>query len=92
MEYYSDLNALPHDPVFEIEFECKNCGKRFSRKFDSNVDVRPAGALKRNFVGINEVDGNKYVAVIDHDKYPIECDNCDIDTSLYELNREPLDG
>ena len=86
MEHYSKLNALPYEPVFEIEFECKNCGKEFTRKFDANADVHPAGANSPNFIGINEVAGNKYVAVINHDKYPIQCDCCDVHTSLYELN------
>ena len=90
MEYYPDLNALPHDPVFEVEFECKNCGKEFSHQFDANVEVRPAGVIGPNFRGIDEVSGNNYVAIIDGEKYPIGCENCDIDTSLYELNREPL--
>jgi hypothetical protein len=92
MDYYSDLNALPYDPVFVIEFECKNCGKEFARRFDANADVHPVGANKPNFIGINETDGNKYVAIIDHEEYPLQCDNCDIETSLYELNREPLDN
>lgn len=90
MEYYSDLNALPRNPSFEIEFKCKNCGKEFTRRFDSDVRVEPAGVNRPNFIGINEVSGNRYVVVIDGEKFTLQCDNCDIHTSLYVLNREPL--
>jgi hypothetical protein len=84
------LNALSYDSVSEMGFECKNCAKNSSRQFDADTDVHPAGANKPDFIGINEVDGNRYVATIEHDDYPIQCDCCDIDTSLYEVDRERI--
>lgn len=90
MEYYSNLNALPHDPVFRVEFVCKNCGKEFTREFDANADVHPAGAGMRDFIGIDEVNGNLYKVDIDNNQYRLQCDNCDVNSSLYVTNREPL--
>lgn len=90
MDYYSDSNDLPQDPVFTVDFECKNCGTEFQRKFDANAEVHPAGSNSPRFIGIDSVSGNRYVVEIEREEYTVDCDTCDIDTSLYELDRNPL--
>jgi len=86
---YDDVaNYEPQDLVFTVKFRCKNCGDDIKWGFSKKDKVWPKGAGP-NFQ-LNETTGNPYLASVNGNRCWLQCPTCEIDTSLYEINRVPI--
>jgi intracellular sulfur oxidation DsrE/DsrF family protein len=69
--------------VFKVEFQCRNCNKRFWKKFERGVMV--------NANGVHSFQRKKgeHLNIANFEKQVIKCVVCD-ETLIDIINRKPL--